>query len=71
MMRRLDELPERDRLAIHAFFLHERNACQVAELLGISRSGAYALLAHGAGAAGRSGSATRRERGDRIDGLSD
>ena len=47
VMRRLAELPERERLAIHAFFLRERNARQAAELLGLSRSGLYALLERG------------------------
>jgi RNA polymerase sigma factor (sigma-70 family) len=44
VMRRLAELPERERLAIHAFFLDESNVQQTAELLGLSRSGVYALL---------------------------
>ena len=44
VMRRLAELPERERLAIHAFFLQECNAQQAGELLGLSRSGVYALL---------------------------
>jgi len=44
VMRRLADLPERERLAIHAFFLQECDARQAAELLGLSRSGAYALL---------------------------
>jgi RNA polymerase sigma factor (sigma-70 family) len=47
VMRRLAELPERERLAIHAFFLQECNAQQAAELLGLSRSGVYALLERG------------------------
>jgi DNA-directed RNA polymerase specialized sigma subunit len=29
---------------LHAFFLQERDARQTAELLGLSRSGVYALL---------------------------
>jgi RNA polymerase sigma-70 factor, ECF subfamily len=45
VLRRLAELPERERLAIHAFFLQECDARQAAELLGLSRSGVYALLA--------------------------
>jgi RNA polymerase sigma-70 factor (ECF subfamily) len=44
VMRQLVELDERDRLAIHAFFLEEQGAAQVAEILGLSRSGMYALL---------------------------
>lgn len=44
VMRRLTHLPERERLAIHTFFLHECDARQTAELLGLSRSGTYALL---------------------------
>jgi RNA polymerase sigma-70 factor (ECF subfamily) len=44
VMRRLAELPERERLAIHAFFLQEYDVRQAAELLGLSRSGVYALL---------------------------
>jgi RNA polymerase sigma-70 factor (ECF subfamily) len=43
-IRRLAELPERERLAIHAFFLQGRDAGQTAALLGLSRSGVYALL---------------------------
>ncbi|MGD0381986.1 MAG: sigma-70 family RNA polymerase sigma factor [Thermoguttaceae bacterium] len=44
VLRRLSELPERERLAIHTFFLQECDARQAAELLGLSRSGVYALL---------------------------
>ncbi len=44
VMRRLADLPERERLAIHAFFLQGCDARQAAELLGLSRSGLYALL---------------------------
>jgi RNA polymerase sigma-70 factor (ECF subfamily) len=47
VMRRLADLPERERLAIHAFFLEGCDARQVADLLGLSRSGAYALLERG------------------------
>jgi RNA polymerase sigma-70 factor (ECF subfamily) len=42
--RMMSELPERERLAIHAFYLSERNAREAAELLKLSRSGLYALL---------------------------
>jgi RNA polymerase sigma-70 factor, ECF subfamily len=44
VLRRLVELPERERIAIHAFFLEECDARQAAELFGLSRSGVYALL---------------------------
>jgi RNA polymerase sigma-70 factor, ECF subfamily len=44
VLRLVAELPERERLAIHAFFLHEQNADQAARLLEMSRSGVYALL---------------------------
>jgi RNA polymerase sigma-70 factor, ECF subfamily len=44
VMRHITELPERERLAIHAFFLQECDARQAAELLYLSRSGVYALL---------------------------
>jgi RNA polymerase sigma-70 factor (ECF subfamily) len=40
----LAELPERERLAIHAFFLEQQEARDASELLGISRSGFYALV---------------------------
>jgi len=44
VMQQVVALPERERLAIHAFFLQERDARQAAELLDLSRSGFYALL---------------------------
>lgn len=44
VIRRLADLPERERLAIHTFFLQECDARQAAKLLGLSRSGVYALL---------------------------
>jgi len=37
-------LPERERLAVHAFYLDDGGLPAAAELLGLSRSGAYALL---------------------------
>jgi RNA polymerase sigma-70 factor, ECF subfamily len=43
-MQKLATLGERQRLAIHAFFLQGRDARQAAELLGLSRSGFYALV---------------------------
>ncbi len=44
VMRRLAELSENERLAIHAYFLAEQNATHVAEQLQLSRSGFYALV---------------------------
>jgi len=44
LMRKLATLPEQERLAIHAFFLQDRNAQQAADLLELSRSGFYAVL---------------------------
>ena len=44
MMERLAGLPEQERLAIHAFYFDEQDARRAAELVGLSRSGFYALL---------------------------
>lgn len=44
VMRQVVALPERERLAIHAFFLQQREARQAADLLNLSRSAFYALL---------------------------
>jgi RNA polymerase sigma-70 factor (ECF subfamily) len=44
VMRRLAELPEAERLAIHVFYLEGQNAAVAAEKLELSRSGFYALL---------------------------
>ena len=41
----LARLPERERLAIHTFFLQERGVAETARLLNLSRSGAYELVA--------------------------
>lgn len=41
----LARLPERERLAIHIFFLQEGGAAETARLLGLSRSGAYDIVA--------------------------
>lgn len=41
----LTRLPERERLAIHTFFLQERGVAETARLLNLSRSGAYDLVA--------------------------
>jgi RNA polymerase sigma-70 factor, ECF subfamily len=40
----LGDLPERERLALHAFYLDEHSAEQAAVSLGLSRSGFYKLL---------------------------
>ncbi|HEY2826973.1 MAG TPA: sigma-70 family RNA polymerase sigma factor [Pirellulales bacterium] len=44
VMKNLATLPEQERLAIHAFFLAEKDGGESAELVGLSRSGFYALL---------------------------
>jgi len=44
VLRRVSELPERERMAIHAFFLQECDAGEAALLLQLSRTGIYALL---------------------------
>jgi RNA polymerase sigma-70 factor (ECF subfamily) len=44
LMRLVEELPARERLAIHAFFLQEQSADQAARVLQLSRSATYALL---------------------------
>jgi RNA polymerase sigma-70 factor (ECF subfamily) len=44
VMYRLAELPEDERVAVHAFFLESQSADTVAERLGLSRSGFYALV---------------------------
>jgi RNA polymerase sigma-70 factor (ECF subfamily) len=46
-LRRVAELPERERLAIHAFYLEGCSIRKTAALLGLSRSSAYALLRRG------------------------
>lgn len=47
LLRMLGELDERERLAIHVFFLQEHDANRSAELLSVSRSGLYALVNRG------------------------
>jgi RNA polymerase sigma-70 factor (ECF subfamily) len=44
VMRSLNGLEERERVAVHAFFLEQQDAARAAELVGLSRSGVYALL---------------------------
>jgi RNA polymerase sigma-70 factor (ECF subfamily) len=43
-MQELSALPEQERLAIHAYYLQSHDAQRSAELLGLSRSGFYAVL---------------------------
>jgi RNA polymerase sigma-70 factor (ECF subfamily) len=47
VIERLGELDERERLAVCAYFLEGRGAPEIAELLGLSRSGFYALVQRG------------------------
>ncbi len=49
ILKKLAELSERERLAIHAFYLQGRDARQAAELLNLSRSGMYALVERAVG----------------------
>jgi RNA polymerase sigma-70 factor (ECF subfamily) len=44
VLQRLAELPDEERLAVHTFFFDEQSARQAAEVVGLSRSGFYALL---------------------------
>ncbi len=44
IMQKVATLDDRERLAIHSFFLDDRGADHVAEQLGLSRSGLYALV---------------------------
>jgi RNA polymerase sigma-70 factor (ECF subfamily) len=44
MLQRVSQLEERERIAIHAFYLEQQHCMKAAELLGLSRSGFYALL---------------------------
>lgn len=44
VMSTLAELPERERLVVHAYFFHEQSADETATALSISRSGFYATL---------------------------
>jgi RNA polymerase sigma-70 factor (ECF subfamily) len=41
------DLPEPERLAVHAYFFHDQNADDAAAAMGISRSGFYAALDRG------------------------
>lgn len=41
------ELPERERLAVHAYYFHEQSADQAAAVIGVSRSGFYVALERG------------------------
>jgi RNA polymerase sigma-70 factor, ECF subfamily len=44
ILRRLSEIPEHERRAIHAFYFAEQNATDAAAQLDVSRSGFYVLL---------------------------
>lgn len=44
MLQEVSQLPEQERLAIHAFYLDDQNAEQAGKILNLSRSGVYALL---------------------------
>ena len=44
LMRRLAGLPERERIAVCAFFFDQHDARQAADLLGVSLSGFYGIL---------------------------
>ena len=43
----VEELPERERLAVHAYFFHEASGDRAATRMGLSRSGFYAALERG------------------------
>ncbi len=58
----LDRLPEQERLAVHLFFLNERDANETARLLDLSRSGTYALLKRACARLARWLGVTARER---------
>jgi RNA polymerase sigma-70 factor (ECF subfamily) len=64
VLERLGKLPERERLAIHAFFFLDCDADEAAAMLRLSRSGIYALLGRAlarmaAGLRHRSGARTK------------
>ena len=44
LLQKISELPENERLAIHAFYLEGQGTQQVIQLLQLSRAGVYALL---------------------------
>jgi RNA polymerase sigma-70 factor (ECF subfamily) len=44
VLQNVSQLEERERIAIHAFYLEQQHGEKAAELLGLSRSGFYALL---------------------------
>lgn len=54
VLERVRRLPEPQRLAIELFFLEECDAQKTAKLLGMSRSGMYALLKRACGSVARS-----------------
>jgi RNA polymerase sigma-70 factor (ECF subfamily) len=44
VLRSMSQLEERERIAIHAFYLEQQDGRRAADLLGLSRSGFYALV---------------------------
>ncbi len=65
ILQKVAELDHRERLAIHAFFLDGRDVRPVSELLGLSRSGTYALLARAVARLAELVGSTERKRGTR------
>jgi len=47
MLKLLLDVPERERLAVHAYFFHDQNGDDASAALGLSRSGFYAALDRG------------------------
>jgi DNA-directed RNA polymerase specialized sigma24 family protein len=62
VLRLVGRLPEDERLAVRAFFLHERDVAETARLLNRSRSGTYALLRRACGRLARWLGAPRPQR---------
>src|SRR5262249_39569754 len=62
LLRQGSRLPEAERLAVHLFFLNERDANETARLLNRSRSGTYALLKRACARLARWLGATEPER---------
>jgi RNA polymerase sigma-70 factor (ECF subfamily) len=62
VLRLVSELPEQERLAVHLFYLSERDVHDTARLLNLSRSGTYALLTRACARLARWLRMTERER---------